>query len=344
MTREEKLQEAVDMAQKLKEVLDSLFELRTADTITALVMAFEVLLIPVAQQLFDSIGHFRRDATTAEVPVIVLGGYYREKNELEELAAEVAEIKSLGIAGLKLKVGGRTPAEDIKRTEAVRRAVGGALLNMARDPAVRELLRDIQISVGRTGRVTPFAVLEPVFVGGSTVGMATLHNEEQVRLKDVRIGDDVIVQRAGDVIPEVVGPVLSRREGREVREFVMPSACPACGTAVFRDPEAVARFQSAMMTPAFRVYADSDLIGVQLGGALKNVMALAAGVVDGLELGHNARAALITRGLAEIVRLGMVPETSPPPEKLRGFIAAVSLRGMKGSNATPTLIGGRRVS
>ena len=68
------------------------------------------------------------------------------------------------------------------------------------------MLRDIQISVGRTGRVTPFAVLEPVFVGGSTVGMATLHNEDQVRAKDVRPGDTVIVRKAGDVIPEVVGP------------------------------------------------------------------------------------------------------------------------------------------
>ena len=73
------------------------------------------------------------------------------------------------------------------------------------------MLRDIQVSIGRTGRATPFAVLEPVFVGGSTVGMATLHNEDQVRAKDVRPGDTVIVRKAGDVIPEVVGPVLSMR-------------------------------------------------------------------------------------------------------------------------------------
>ena len=65
------------------------------------------------------------------------------------------------------------------------------------------------MSVGRTGRTTPFAVLEPVFVDGSTVSMATLHNEDQVRIKDVRPGDTVIVRKAGDVIPEVVGPVLS---------------------------------------------------------------------------------------------------------------------------------------
>ena len=87
------------------------------------------------------------------------------------------------------------------------------------------LLRDIQVSVGRTGRATPFAVLEPVFVGGSTVGMATLHNEDQVRLKDVRPGDTVVVRKAGDVIPEVVGPVLSLRRASSV-PWQFPTRCP----------------------------------------------------------------------------------------------------------------------
>lgn len=87
------------------------------------------------------------------------------------------------------------------------------------------LLRDIQVSIGRTGRATPFAVLEPVFVGGSTVGMATLHNQDQVAAKDVRPGDTVVVRKAGDVIPEVVGPVLSARpEGSE--PWVFPTTCP----------------------------------------------------------------------------------------------------------------------
>ena len=87
------------------------------------------------------------------------------------------------------------------------------------------LLRAIEVSVGRTGRTTPFAVLEPVFVGGSTVSMATLHNQDQVRLKDVRPGDTVVVRKAGDVIPEVVGPVLELRpEGLPEWEF--PSLCP----------------------------------------------------------------------------------------------------------------------
>ncbi len=86
-------------------------------------------------------------------------------------------------------------------------------------------LKDIMVSIGRTGRATPFAVLEPVFVGGSTVGMSTLHNQDQVRAKDVRPGDIVIVRKAGDVIPEVVGPVLSERpDGLPVWEF--PTTCP----------------------------------------------------------------------------------------------------------------------
>ncbi|MEZ5238856.1 MAG: NAD-dependent DNA ligase LigA [Microthrixaceae bacterium] len=95
------------------------------------------------------------------------------------------------------------------------------------------LLRDIQVSVGRTGRATPFAVLEPVFVGGSTVGMATLHNEDQVAIKDVRPGDTVVVRKAGDVIPEVVGPVVEMRpEGLEPWEF--PADCPSCGGPLVR--------------------------------------------------------------------------------------------------------------
>ena len=95
------------------------------------------------------------------------------------------------------------------------------------------LLREIQVSVGRTGRATPFAVLEPVFVGGSTVSMATLHNQDQVAVKDVRPGDTVIVRKAGDVIPEVVGPVLSMRP-KGARPWRFPTTCPACGNPLVR--------------------------------------------------------------------------------------------------------------
>ena len=102
-------------------------------------------------------------------------------------------------------------------------------------------LTDIWVNIGRTGAATPFAVLKPVFVGGATVSMATLHNQDQVALKDVRIGDHVIVRRAGDVIPEVVGPVVSARTGKE-KVWTMPSECPFCGHLIVRtDGESVAR-------------------------------------------------------------------------------------------------------
>jgi DNA ligase (NAD+) len=102
-------------------------------------------------------------------------------------------------------------------------------------------LRDIQASVGRTGAVTPFAILEPVRVGGVTISMATLHNAQEVVRKGVLIGDTVVVRRAGEVIPEVVAPIPSLRDGSE-RAFVMPTDCPVCGTAIVRpEDEAVAR-------------------------------------------------------------------------------------------------------
>jgi DNA ligase (NAD+) len=94
-------------------------------------------------------------------------------------------------------------------------------------------LKDIMVSIGRTGQATPFAMLEPVFVGGSTVGLATLHNEDQVKVKDVRPGDMVIVRKAGDVIPEVVGPVLSLRP-KDLPEWEFPKVCPGCGGPLVR--------------------------------------------------------------------------------------------------------------
>ena len=103
-------------------------------------------------------------------------------------------------------------------------------------------LLDISVSVGRTGRATPFAVLDPVFVGGSTVGMATLHNREQVAVKDVRPGDMVIVRKAGDVIPEVVGPAPLNKRPRGSVAWEFPVNCPSCGVAlILPDGEADTR-------------------------------------------------------------------------------------------------------
>ncbi len=113
-------------------------------------------------------------------------------------------------------------------------------------------LRRIEVNVGRTGVLTPFAVLEPVVVGGATVSMATLHNEGDIRRKDIREGDTVIVQRAGEVIPQVVGPVLSLRTGEE-REWSMPGECPVCGAPVSREEDEAAYYCSNAGCPAQQI-------------------------------------------------------------------------------------------
>ena len=112
-------------------------------------------------------------------------------------------------------------------------------------------LLDIRVNVGRTGRVTPFAFMEPVKVAGSTVQLATLHNASEVRRKGVLIGDTVVIRKAGDVIPEVLGPVVAARDGSE-REFVMPTHCPECGTELRPEKEGDAdiRCPNARSCPA----------------------------------------------------------------------------------------------
>ncbi len=101
---------------------------------------------------------------------------------------------------------------------------------------VNTKLLDIQVNVGRTGRVTPFGVMEPVVVAGSTVANATLHNADEVRRKGVLIGDTVVLRKAGDVIPEILGPVVALRDGSE-REFRMPTVCPSCGAPLAPEKE-----------------------------------------------------------------------------------------------------------
>ncbi|MEI6838445.1 MAG: NAD-dependent DNA ligase LigA, partial [Alcaligenaceae bacterium] len=121
----------------------------------------------------------------------------------------------------------------------------------AAQEAVTTLL-DIEVQVGRTGAITPVARLAPVFVGGVTVTNATLHNEDEIRRKDVRVGDTVIVRRAGDVIPEVVGPVLEKRP-IFATQFMMATACPVCGSSIERlEDEAIARCTGGLFCAAQR--------------------------------------------------------------------------------------------
>lgn len=145
-------------------------------------------------------------------------------------------------------------------------------------------LLDIRVNVGRTGRVTPFAFMTPVKVAGSTVGLATLHNAAEVKRKGVLIGDTVMIRKAGDVIPEVLGPVVDLRDGTE-REFVMPTTCPECGTplAPAKEGDADIRCPNARSCPA------------QLRERVFHVAGRGALDIEGL--GYEAASALLKAGV-----------------------------------------------
>ncbi|BBZ34422.1 NAD-dependent DNA ligase LigA [Mycolicibacterium confluentis] len=145
-------------------------------------------------------------------------------------------------------------------------------------------LLDIRVNVGRTGRVTPFAYMEPVKVAGSTVGLATLHNASEVKRKGVLIGDTVVIRKAGDVIPEVLGPVVDARDGSET-EFVMPTHCPECGSplAPAKEGDADIRCPNSRSCPA------------QLRERLFHMAGRGAFDIEGL--GYEAAVALLQAGV-----------------------------------------------
>ena len=169
-------------------------------------------------------------------------------------------------------------------------------------------LLDIEVQVGRTGALTPVARLAPVFVGGATVTNATLHNEDEIRRKDVRIGDTVVVRRAGDVIPEVARVVIERRP-RDAREFAMPAVCPVCGSHVVRlEDESVSRCTGGLFCPAQRKQALRHFASRRA----MNIDGLGEKLVEQLVDAHivSNPAALYKLGLLAVINLERMGEKS----------------------------------
>ena len=159
--------------------------------------------------------------------------------------------------------------EDQRQLGFVSRAPRFAIAHKFPAEEATTIVHDIEVQVGRTGAITPVARLASVFVGGVNVTNATLHNEDEVRRKDVRVGDTVIVRRAGDVIPEVLSVVLERRPQPEPPMYVLPKTCPVCGSHVVREEgEAIARcsgglFCSAQRKEAFRHFAGRRMMDIE---------------------------------------------------------------------------------
>jgi DNA ligase (NAD+) len=197
-------------------------------------------------------------------------------------------------------------------------------------------LLDIEVSIGRTGRATPFARLAPIFVGGSTVQLATLHNQDQVAAKDVRPGDMVLVHKAGDVIPEVVGPVLGHPDAPKRRKgpWKFPSACPACGSPLVRLPGESDTYCTNIDCPAQRVqrivhFASRGAMDIEGLGDQRVVQLVQAGLIADpadlylLELGP----LVVLEGLGELSAsnlLGAIEASKRQP--LSRLLVALGIR------------------
>ena len=190
---------------------------------------------------------------------------------------------------------------------------------------VNTRLLDIAVNVGRTGRVTPYGVMEAVVVAGSTVTQATLHNGDEVRRKGVLIGDTVVLRKAGDVIPEILGPVVDLRDGSE-REFVMPTHCPSCGTelAPEKDGDKDIRCPNSRSCPSqlrerLFALASRGAFDIEALGWEGSIALLESGVLEAPELGGPSAGPLFSLALEDVARVPLytrVAKKGDPPEEV----------------------------
>ena len=221
----------------------ALRQLDPATTRSRRLRCFAFQAVPIVGAL-DATTHTEMLATLARWG-FVIEPHHARLDDLGQVVRRVGELEALlpslpfGADGVVVKVD-RRDLQDELGTISDREPRWAIARKFAPDVAITRLL-EIRVNVGRTGALAPYAVLEPVELGGVTISSATLHNEEIVAQKDVRVGDWVEVIRAGEVIPKIVGPVRERRDGSEV-PWTPPPRCPACGTAAVRYPDEVMRY------------------------------------------------------------------------------------------------------
>jgi DNA ligase (NAD+) len=252
--------------------------------------------------------HFRVLSTVAEVQEFVTG-YAEHRHSVEhEIDGVVVKVDEISVQ---------------RRLGTTSRAPRWAIAFKYPPEEVNTRLLDIRVNVGRTGRVTPFGVMEPVTVAGSTVSMATLHNAHEVQRKGVLIGDTVVLRKAGDVIPEILGPVVDLRNGTE-RAFEMPTHCPACGTELayekegdkdIRCPNArscPSQLRERLFSLASRGAFDIEALGWEGASAL-----LDSGVLEDPGLGGPTEARLFSLTREDVARVAIYTRTAKktdPPE------------------------------
>ena len=199
---------------------------------------------------------------------------------------------------------------------------------------VNTKLLDIQVNVGRTGRVTPYGVMKAVVVAGSTVTQATLHNADEVRRKGVLIGDTIVLRKAGDVIPEILGPVVDLRDGTE-REFVMPTHCPSCGTALAPEKEGDkdircpnARSCPSQLRERLFALASRGAFDIEALGWEGSIALLESGVLEDPELGGPTEARLFSLTVDDVARVPLytrtAKKTDPPQDVVDGRVLSAN--------------------